>query len=138
MEKILVWQDCIPLGITAFCIRLAAEIRLGNSDTPIEPTLMAEIGAADLGGRFGWQGRWIVRCPSCAGAEYADPLHPIFMCCSCFNREYGHQWLKVAFPADRSEIERLLLLRSARNRNWSKDETVEQLAAENLQHGIGG
>lgn len=44
----------------------------------------------------------------------------------------------AVFPADKMEIERLLNLRSRRmNRNWLIGETVADLKAENLLHGVG-
>jgi hypothetical protein len=41
----------------------------------------------------------------------------------------------VDFPAEREEIERLLLLRPERDRNWEPGQTVEDLRRENEERG---
>lgn len=43
-------------------------------------------------------GRWVVRCPFCAGAEMGDPEDKRFFCLSCYNEKAGGKWLKVKFP----------------------------------------
>ena len=81
-------------------------------------------------------GRWVVHCPFCAGAEFAWEGGP-FMCCSCWNEEAGGKFLKMRFPQERKEIEALLLKRpKAENRNWHRDEPIEELKAENEKHEV--
>ena len=116
-----------------------AGVLLGNPDAPLETAVRAEINAAFIGGRFGTQGRWIAQCPSCAGAEYVDLGLLIFMCCSCFNAEHGHAWLRVQIPAPglRQSIESELLKRPGANRNWLPDESLAALRHQNHEQGIG-
>lgn len=82
------------------------------------------------------QGRWLVRCPFCPGAELADPEDPRFYCLSCANEKVGHEWLKVRWPLPKEAIERALLVRPEVNQNWREGETVAQLAAENVAFGL--
>lgn len=88
-------------------------------------------------------GRWIVDCVSavCNGAECADLENPYFMCCTCWNGEFGNpgtKWLEVISPPkeDREEIEKVLLARPIKFRNWFPGETVQQLIEENKTHGF--
>lgn len=86
---------------------------------------------------FVLRSNWVVQCPTCPEALLAEPGEP-FWCPNCLNVSNGGQALTALFPEDRTEIERLLLLRPApENRNWLAGETVAQLAAENAAHGIG-
>jgi hypothetical protein len=89
-------------------------------------------------------GRWMVDCPACRGANDVIPDEPIYLCSSCGwpgvfrpGAEYvPAHFAQVLFPADRAEIERILLKRKLiRNRNWSPGETIEKLAEENQGHG---
>lgn len=57
-----------------------------------------------------WQGQWIADC-ECRGASFVDPDEPVFFCFSCGNRAHGKQLRPVEFPAERAEIERLILER---------------------------
>lgn len=72
-------------------------------------------------------GRWIVRCPKCPNAELASER---FRCSECGAAG------RVVWPEDRTEIERLTLVRPTVNRNWSPGESVALLAAENLEHEV--
>lgn len=77
-------------------------------------------------------GRWCARCEICGGCEDVDPSEPIFLCVSCGGTS-GFQM--VVFPAEREQIERLLLKRAhIRNRNWKPGETLALLERENRQH----
>jgi hypothetical protein len=57
-----------------------------------------------------WQGQWVADC-ECCGASFVDPDEPVFFCFSCGNRSNGKQARPVIFPAERAEIERLILER---------------------------
>ena len=98
----------------------------------------AEIVADNLAGRLGACGRWVARCISedCMGAEDVDPDQLLFMCCHCFNRDNNHKWLKVRMPKDRTDIENVLLKRPAKNRFWSKVDSLADLKKENIAHGF--
>ncbi len=110
-------------------------IVIGSPFEPADVYLEAEVNAHDLAGRHGWQGRWIVNCP-CGGAEYVDLENQVFMCCSCWNRDRNHQWVKVRMPRFREQIESELVKRPGRNRFWKPGETLKQLRAENAKHGV--
>lgn len=43
-------------------------------------------------------GKWIVKCPFCAGAEPVDFDDLRFFCLSCFNEEAQGKWLWVSAP----------------------------------------
>ena len=101
--------------------------RGGRFVLPVElaaaPILKAEVN----------HGRWIVRCPYCAGAELADHADPRFFCLSCYNVGSGGKWLPVQFPGDGRAIEGELLKRPEANRNWLPHESVEDLRRENAE-----
>ena len=85
------------------------------------------------------QNRWIAQCPDCFGATYVwkDDLRQF--CPSCLNAVAGHRYRRVVMPAEDevSAIEAMLEHRPLpHNRNWSPGETVEGLAAENLERGL--
>ena len=81
--------------------------------------------------------RWIVDCPNCAGAEFAWPGEPLFMCLSCFNAHVGGKWLRVTVPVNRLSIERILRVRpDPRTRNWLPGETLTKLKVENRERGL--
>jgi hypothetical protein len=80
--------------------------------------------------------RWLVRCPYCPSASRVTVEDPRFFCTFCGND--GEGWHRVEFPADREQIEAVLSARPlTQTRNWRPHETVDDLAAENRQHGIG-
>lgn len=92
-------------------------------------------------------GRWVADCPAvpCAhpltgeravGAEYVAPGLP-FMCQWCWNADIDGRFREVAFPTDQVAIESALLERDvADTRNWTPGETVADLQAENIVHGV--
>lgn len=82
------------------------------------------------------QGRWIVLCPFCSGAELADPDDPRFYCLTCYCAPVGNKWLLVQWPAARAGIEAALLVRPEANQNWLPGETVADLLAENREAGL--
>jgi hypothetical protein len=83
-------------------------------------------------------GRWVVRCPFCAGAQLAHPDRTDrFFCIDCLNDLAGRQWISVTWPDDVSAIESVLELRpEVTTRSWWPHETVEDLRAENIAHGV--
>ncbi len=87
------------------------------------------------------KGNWWARCPSgaCCGIEYIDPDVGLFFCCSCYNVEWGGAPLFVDFPdvTTRTEIERLLLARPNHiNRNWRPGDSLTDIEADNIAHGV--
>lgn len=83
------------------------------------------------------RGRWLARCPCCAGAEEASYIVPVFYCLSCGNALNDGCVMTVEFPEGREALEELLLKRNIENRNWRAGETVELLQKENEEHGLG-
>lgn len=74
--------------------------------------------------------RWVGDC-LCNGAELVEPGHRM-VCGSC-GAEHT-----VVFPETKPEIESVLSVRPVNNRNWSLHETVAELEAENIEHGLWG
>lgn len=59
------------------------------------------------------------------------------MCTNCWNTSVGGLWREVLVPDEFEAIERLLLARpKAENQNWKPDETLDQLANENILLGV--
>lgn len=80
--------------------------------------------------------RIIVDCPDCRGAEFVWTDRPILMCSNCFNAAAGNRWRPVLFVEDWAEIVSILSRRPMpASRNWSPGETLDDLRAENLEHG---
>lgn len=85
-------------------------------------------------------GRWVADCPTpgCSGAMLLF-FGAGFFCGNCLNVQTGLKAREVIWPEHREEIERLLLLRPVpQTRSWFPTEPVNNLVAENLEHGIGG
>ncbi len=86
-------------------------------------------------------GRWIVACPAedCLAWLTADKT-----VCDCHDDQVcDHQQIpcgqpvEVVFPEDRETIDQLTTLRPKRaNRNWQPGETLDDLKADNLRHGV--
>jgi len=85
-------------------------------------------------------GRWIVQCPSCGGAQLASPAWSRFLCCDCANVAFGGRWLGVEWPDEGlvAAGEAALGARPAvATRNWDPvSETIGALLAENVMHGL--
>ena len=117
--------------------RLMAEV--GFVARPSAVKLGIELDASRLSERPAFAyvnaGNWLWKC-ECGGAEYVDLDQPVGMCCSCWNAADEHRWRPVIIPAEREEIERLLLRRPVANRNWRGPERVADLALENREHGL--
>lgn len=91
---------------------------------------------------FNW-GRWIADCPSlvCKGAEKLERWQRSSLCrCRdtqiCLHGEYCGTIYEVEWPAFADEIEALMGVRPLENRNWWPGETVADLEAENVAHGV--
>lgn len=103
------------------------------------------------------QGAWLADC-ECGGAMFIDPDEPVFFCCNCGNRANAGKARPVTVPdaETRAEIERLLLERPVNDmaglndleraglarplivtergglaRNWTPDETLDELRRQN-------
>jgi hypothetical protein len=137
MDKIVTLRDLQsrgpglpPVGAREFVALVQAQ-RRGAFASPIGeaagPILAPEVN----------HGRWIVRCPACAGAENADPEEPWFYCLSCCNVAFDGRWLPIQWPPERTAIEVELLKRPlAENRNWLPGESVADLRRENRERGV--
>ena len=88
-------------------------------------------------------GRWVVMCPAddCVSGVRVTGLQ---VRCDCNDEMVcDHPQIpcgalvEIEMPNDGEEITRLLNLRPHRvNRNWTPSETVADLKAENLLHGV--
>ncbi|SCZ80386.1 hypothetical protein [Acidaminobacter hydrogenoformans] len=77
-------------------------------------------------------GRWIVKCPFCAGAEVISTHDPVFYCLSCLNIKNDGDLLPVLIPDNYREIEAELRDRkNEANQNWAPGERLDQLIKEN-------
>lgn len=81
-------------------------------------------------------GRWIVDCDVDQNAQYVDDGDLRFFCITCFNVGNAAQWREIIWPTDADEIESALMVRAVANRNWIPGETVANLEAENVAHGL--
>lgn len=81
-------------------------------------------------------GRWVANCPVCESAEHvyanetAVQCNPAASGCGIM--------LELVWPTFREGVERLLMMRPApKTRNWLPGESLHDLLAENVEHGIG-
>lgn len=82
-------------------------------------------------------GRWIVRCPFCASAQFASKVDHRFFCVECLNETVGRRWVRVTWPADVDAIEVALLKRAGeQTRNWLPGEAVGDLERQNVERGV--
>ena len=82
-------------------------------------------------------GRWVVECPDCHGAQFAARDDRRFLCNECANVTIGGLWRQVVWPKDPAAIDAELDKRPRGNANWLPGESVVQLRLENAAHGIG-
>lgn len=83
------------------------------------------------------QGRWIVECPVCKGAQVACHTDPKFLCNVCANVAIDGRWRRTVWPPNRNAIEAALEVRpNELEQNWFPGETVDNLLAENVEHGV--
>jgi hypothetical protein len=83
------------------------------------------------------EGRWVVGCPDCHGAQLGAREDHRFMCNCCANYAIGGLWRPVVWPKQVAAIDAALASRRAENAHWLPGETVAQLKRENADHGIG-
>lgn len=84
--------------------------------------------------------RWIADCPDCrGGTAYVWLSTPLMFCIQCGNGAIGGKWRRVEVPAERRQIEDILLRRGDVARmSWTPGETLDLLRAENETLGVGG
>jgi len=79
--------------------------------------------------------RWVAQCPHCPNAMYVMPGMP-FWCTNCLMTGNRGMAMEVDFLEEMDAIERVLLLRpDPKTRNWGPHETLDQLVAQNMEHG---
>ena len=117
------------------------DIAAGLLRAGYSPTKLALSTAIDQPKIYGTinQGRWIVCCPFCNGAELGDPAIPYFACRCCGNERVAGRFIKVIYPDNWREIENALLYRPRHvDMNWLPHESLDDLLEENRAHGLGG
>jgi hypothetical protein len=88
---------------------------------------------APLEARIDPQSGWIVDC-DCGAGNATDPAWGFACCFGC-----GAVHVCLGFPVVWKAIEALLLRRPRQeNRGWRPGETLEDLRADNLAHGLEG
>jgi hypothetical protein len=96
-------------------------------------TALAIAGAAYAEANWG---RWISRCPApwCTNAVGLDRGQARF---ECIGLDSCGAVADLVWPADPQAIEAVLSLRPVpRTRNWLPGESVTELVAENVAHGV--
>lgn len=82
------------------------------------------------------QGRWVIDCPFCKGAETIWPGEPWFLCAACRNNGTDLA-IRVELPKNKAKIEEALDKRpEPENRNWTPGETLSDLKTENEKQGV--
>lgn len=108
--------------------------RFWNSPSPFTPLEMLVDDRLPV---YANEGRWVVMCPDCNGAQLAAFTDPRFYCVECANLTVSGAWRSIAWPANRVDIETALAVRPLKNQNWQPGETVDDLLAENDANGYG-
>lgn len=104
---------------------------------PLEQALQQPTGKVEAAAAYVNQGRWVVDCPDCHGAQLACSTDRRFMCVECANVVVGGVWRPVLWPRNAAAIEEALASRLPVNANWFPGETVETLREEQLlQEGL--
>lgn len=116
----------------AFFARLFVPVANGGHwHRPEHPTIPKAVSLTESATVEVNEGRWLVRCPFCPGAQLAHRDDHRFFCVDCLNGGIG-MWLPVVWPKAADKIEAALTVRpEPRTRNWTADETVDGLLAEN-------
>lgn len=81
------------------------------------------------------EGRWIVGCTDCGGAQLAALADQRFMCVDCGNTDNGEAWRPVVLPDPvmAAHIVAVLDVRAdVTDQSWTPGTTVEDLLTENL------
>jgi hypothetical protein len=83
------------------------------------------------------RGRWVVRCPFCPRLV-AFMKQERFVCPLCGNAAAGGRYAEVRAPSIEfaQALQPLMLLRPVENRSWLHGETLNQIRAENIEHGL--
>lgn len=135
--------DGAAIGVMLFGEPLAPDAYLKRFYPDLEIPTVARVAerTVPLIGRIN-QSQWIASCP-CGAKGVPTPgglvwrLLPIVWCVRCENAAVGGLWRPVALPpdADRLAIEAVLLCRPRpETRNWD-GETIDELVAQNREHG---
>jgi len=76
-------------------------------------------------------GRWNPMCPRCNAGITTGRLWAEVRCFGC-----GAVYLNVVWPEFPDVIESVLMKRPPNARHWNAHESIAQLLAENVQHGL--
>ena len=96
----------------------------GNADQPVLPAYVNH-------------GRWIVKCPWCAGATILVDEDRRFFCADCCNAGAGFKYVPVKVRPDRAAIDAQLMKRpNPVNRNCFPEESLDDLIQEDALHGL--
>lgn len=125
--KASVARQIATVGIVPATARAILEVELGDPGDPA--------GGPRAARAYVNAGSWLWKC-ECGGAEFVDLERPVGMCAGCWNSADGHRWRRIALPAERERIERLLLARPRANQHWHPGESLADLARENRGHGL--
>lgn len=106
--------------------------------TSLEDALAAPVGpkSISIDVRVN-HGRWVAECPDCCGAQLTTSNDKRFMCNYCANVVVEGRWRPVNWPEDVEGITAALAPRTPALQNWFPTETVQDLVAENVEHGVG-
>lgn len=83
--------------------------------------------------------RWVVDCLFCVSAQLSAPEFDVMFCIDCLNAGARGAWVRVAWPPteDIAAIEAALEVRPHfDSRNWTPEESIGYLLAENVAHGL--
>lgn len=98
--------------------------KIGLSVIPSEDVLVPYIN----------HGRWVADCPCGAGIA----INPLWSTAACLDTGCHRTFSHISMPADWQELEGALLLRPfLKNRNWTRQETLNDLRVENFARGLG-
>lgn len=93
---------------------------------------LVRLVSATVAARANW-GRWIADCLTCGSADRFRPGTPDMTCMEC------GAYQEIVWPAESLVVgvERLLMMRpNPATRNWEPGETLHDLLAENVEHGV--
>jgi hypothetical protein len=98
---------------------------------------LARVWMADVGlVAYINHGRWTTDCPTCSRAHAPQGMwtHPDWRIACC--TECGAVYRHVAFPPHVDAMAAALLNRPRDLQNWRSPETLDDLLAENVAHGV--
>lgn len=136
-DKIVAYEDWSEWVDQGFDYRRFLRYWFKKELPPFPPVLATPDAVIGVVAAYVSEGRWVADCPAkCGGALLVTPSDPWYLCVDC-----GAGWTRVVFPGARIAIEALLMKRSLiagvpKSRNWLVGETVADLVAENLVHGL--